>query len=83
MRILKEATHPLLGQCKTLLKYRHADLSFSDGAIREIARLAHERGTGAGGLRTIGYLKARGSVPPEQGPVPRKRGPPGRARTRS
>ncbi len=36
-----------------MLKYRHANLSFTDGAIREIAKVAHERGTGARGLRSI------------------------------
>lgn len=52
-RILREPTNSLLAQYRKLLKYRHADLRFTDGAVQEIARLAHERGTGVRGLRAI------------------------------
>ena len=53
VRILKEPTNSLIGQYRKLLKYRNANLSFTDGALMEIARLAHGRGTGARGLRSI------------------------------
>ena len=53
VRILQEPKNSLLGQYRKLLKYRNANLSFTDGAMREIARVAHERGTGARGLRAI------------------------------
>jgi ATP-dependent Clp protease ATP-binding subunit ClpX len=52
-RILREPTNSLLAQYRKLLKYRHADLELTDGAIREIAKMAHERGTGARGLRAV------------------------------
>jgi len=52
-RILREPTDSLLAQYRKLLKYRGTDLRFTDGAIRAIAQSAHERGTGARGLRAI------------------------------
>jgi ATP-dependent Clp protease ATP-binding subunit ClpX len=52
-RILTEPTNSLIGQFTKLLAYHGADLKFTDGAIREIARLAHARGTGARGLRML------------------------------
>jgi ATP-dependent Clp protease ATP-binding subunit ClpX len=53
VRILQEPRNSLLGQYRKLLKYRHADLEFTDGAVRAIAKMAHERGTGARGLRSV------------------------------
>jgi ATP-dependent Clp protease ATP-binding subunit ClpX len=53
VRILTEPKDSLLGQYKKLLKYHAADLEFTEGALREIARVAHERGTGARGLRAV------------------------------
>ncbi len=53
VRILQEPRNSLIGQYQKLLKYRQADLRFTEGAIRAIAELAHERGTGARGLRAI------------------------------
>ncbi len=53
VRILQEPKNSILGQYRKLLKYRHANLSFTDGAIREIATVAHELGTGARGLRAV------------------------------
>ena len=53
MRILQEPKNSLIGQYRKLLAYHDADLEFTDGAIREIARIAHERGTGARGLRAV------------------------------
>jgi ATP-dependent Clp protease ATP-binding subunit ClpX len=52
-RILTEPKDSLLDQYRKLLAYHGADLEFTDGAIREIARIAHERGTGARGLRAV------------------------------
>ena len=53
MRILQEPKNSLIGQYRKLLAYHGADLQFTEGAIREIARIAHERGTGARGLRSL------------------------------
>ncbi|QDV36877.1 ATP-dependent Clp protease ATP-binding subunit ClpX [Tautonia plasticadhaerens] len=53
VRILKEPTNSLIGQYRKLLAYHRASLVISDGALREVARIAHERGTGARGLRAI------------------------------
>jgi ATP-dependent Clp protease ATP-binding subunit ClpX len=53
VRILREPKDSLLAQYRKLLKYRHADLEFTDGAIRAIAKMAHEHGTGARGLRAV------------------------------
>ena len=53
VRILREPKNSLIGQYRKLLAYHQADLEFTDGAMREIARIAHERGTGARGLRAV------------------------------
>ena len=53
MRILREPKNSLIGQYRKLLAYHQAELEFTDGALREIARIAHERGTGARGLRAV------------------------------
>ena len=53
VRILQEPENSLIGQYRKLLAYHGAELQFTDGAIREIARIAHERGTGARGLRSL------------------------------
>jgi ATP-dependent Clp protease ATP-binding subunit ClpX len=53
VRILREPKNSLLAQYKKLLKYHHADLEFTDGAVRAVAGIAHERGTGARGLRAV------------------------------
>jgi ATP-dependent Clp protease ATP-binding subunit ClpX len=53
VRILGEPKSSLIAQYTKLLKYRRADLKFTEGAMRAIAQLAHERGTGARGLRAI------------------------------
>jgi ATP-dependent Clp protease ATP-binding subunit ClpX len=53
VRILQEPKNSLLGQYRKLLKYHHTDLEFTDEAIREIAKMAHERHSGARGLRAI------------------------------
>ena len=53
VRILKEPKNSPIGQYRKLLKYRNSDVSFTDGAVQEIARIAHDRGTGARGLRAV------------------------------
>lgn len=53
VRILREPKGSLIDQYRKLLIYRHARLEFTPGAIRAIAELAHQRGTGARGLRAI------------------------------
>lgn len=53
VRILREPRNSLIGQYQKLLKYRQADLRFTEGAIQAIAETAHERRTGARGLRAI------------------------------
>lgn len=40
-------------QYRKLLAYHQAELEFTEGALREVARVAHERGTGARGLRAV------------------------------
>jgi ATP-dependent Clp protease ATP-binding subunit ClpX len=52
-RILTEPKDALTKQYKVLFHYDGARLQFDDGAIREIARRAKARGTGARALRSI------------------------------
>ena len=44
----------LIQQFRKLVRFHGADLVFTDAAVREIARIALERGTGARGLRVGG-----------------------------
>lgn len=53
VRILQEPKDSLIGQYRKLLAYHHAVLEFTDEAAREVARIAHGRGTGARGLRAV------------------------------
>ena len=53
VRILSDPKDALLKQFRKLMRLQGADLEFTPGAIREIARLAHERGVGARGLRAV------------------------------
>lgn len=53
VRILQEPKSSLIDHYRKLLAYHHAELEVTGSAIREIARIAHERGTGARGLRAI------------------------------
>ena len=53
VRILSDPENALLKQFRKLLRLQGADLEFTPDAIKEIARLAHERGTGARGLRAV------------------------------
>ncbi len=53
VRILKEPKNALIKQYKKLFDFDEVKLSVEDDAIVEIAKLAHERKTGARGLRSI------------------------------
>ena len=52
-KILTEPNNALLKQYQVLFHHDEATLQFTDPAVREIARLAKERGTGARALRSI------------------------------
>ncbi len=52
-RILKEPKNALIKQYKKLFAFDEVKLSVEDDAVVEIAKLAHERKTGARGLRSI------------------------------
>ena len=43
----------LVQQFRKLVRFHGADLMFTDAAVKEIARIALERGTGARGLRSV------------------------------
>jgi ATP-dependent Clp protease ATP-binding subunit ClpX len=53
MRILTEPKNALVRQYQKLFEMEGAELEFDIGALREIARKAKERDTGARGLRSI------------------------------
>ena len=53
LEILTEPKNALVKQYAALLKYDSVDLSFTDGALAEIADKAIQRKTGARGLRAI------------------------------
>lgn len=53
MRILTEPRNALVKQYQKLFEMEGAELEFTTGALREIARLAKNRDTGARGLRSI------------------------------
>lgn len=53
VRILREPKNALIKQYKKLFSFDEVKLSVEDDAVQEIARLAHERKTGARGLRSI------------------------------
>jgi ATP-dependent Clp protease ATP-binding subunit ClpX len=52
-RILHSTKGSLIQQFRKLVKFHGADLVFTDAAVREIAGIALERGTGARGLRSV------------------------------
>lgn len=52
-RILLEPKNSMVKQYTKLMAMEGMELNFSDAALTELARLAHEKGTGARGLRTI------------------------------
>ena len=43
----------MIQQFRKLVRFHGADLMFTDAAVKEIARIALERGTGARGLRSV------------------------------
>ena len=43
----------MVQQFRKLVRFHGADLIFTDAAIKEIARIALDRGTGARGLRSV------------------------------
>ena len=51
--ILQTPKNSLVQQYRKLVRFHGADLMFTDAAVREIARIALERGTGARGLRSV------------------------------
>lgn len=53
VQILTEPKNAMIKQFVRLLEMENVDLSFTDTAIREIAAIASEKGTGARGLRSI------------------------------
>ncbi len=53
IRILREPKNALIKQYQKLFEFDEVRLSVEEEAIREIARLAYERKTGARGLRSI------------------------------
>lgn len=53
VRILKEPKNALIKQYKKLFAFDEVKLSVEDDAVIEIAKLAHDRKTGARGLRSI------------------------------
>lgn len=53
VRILTEPRNAMIRQYTKLLAMEGVDLRFTDGALREIAHIAYQKGTGARGLRAI------------------------------
>ena len=53
VKILKEPKNALVNQYKHLFEIDNVELSFRDGALKEIAKQAIKRKTGARGLRSI------------------------------
>ena len=51
--ILQTPKNSLVQQFRKLVRFHGADLMFTDAAIKEIARIALDRGTGARGLRSV------------------------------
>ncbi|MDR1358841.1 MAG: ATP-dependent Clp protease ATP-binding subunit ClpX [Coriobacteriales bacterium] len=53
VRVLTEPKNALVKQYERMFSFEDVALSFTDSALAEIAREAHEHGTGARGLRAI------------------------------
>ena len=53
VRIIKEPKNAMVKQYKALFDLDHVDLEFEEEAVREIAKEAYERKTGARGIRSI------------------------------
>jgi ATP-dependent Clp protease ATP-binding subunit ClpX len=52
-RVLQAPKDSLIAQFRKLVRFHGADLVFTDAAVREIARIALARGTGARALRSV------------------------------
>lgn len=53
VRVLTEPRNSLVRQYREFFRMEDGDLSFTPGALQEIAKLARRRGTGARGLRSV------------------------------
>jgi ATP-dependent Clp protease ATP-binding subunit ClpX len=53
IRVLTEPKDAIIKQYKKLFKYDNVDLQFTDEALKEIAKIAVKKGTGARGLRSV------------------------------
>jgi ATP-dependent Clp protease ATP-binding subunit ClpX len=53
MQVLTEPRNALVRQYRRMFEMEECELDFTQGALREIARLARTRETGARGLRSI------------------------------
>ncbi len=53
VRVLQTPKNSLIQQFRKLVRFHGAELVFTDAAVREIARIALQRGTGARGLRSV------------------------------
>jgi ATP-dependent Clp protease ATP-binding subunit ClpX len=53
VRVLTEPRNALIKQYQKLFELENATLEFTDGALREIARIARIKDTGARGLRSV------------------------------
>jgi ATP-dependent Clp protease ATP-binding subunit ClpX len=53
VRVLTEPRNALVKQYQKLFEMEHAELEFTDSALREIARIARIKDTGARGLRSV------------------------------
>lgn len=53
VQVLTEPKNAIIRQYQSLFEMENCEVSFTDGALREVARQAHARGTGARGLRGI------------------------------
>ena len=53
IRVLTEPKNALVRQFESLFKMENCDLSFTDEALRLVAKRAQDKGTGARGLRSI------------------------------
>jgi ATP-dependent Clp protease ATP-binding subunit ClpX len=53
VRVLVEPKNAMIRQYQKLLAMENVNLTFADGALRELARIAIKKGTGARGLRAI------------------------------
>lgn len=53
VKVLTEPKDALVKQYKKLFRYDKVSLEFTPGALKEIAKTAHKKGTGARGLRSV------------------------------